>query len=182
MLVETTILVTRKLVVFGEGESMGVRSSAIAGRKFDSAQQELYLNMWRTYDRLRELETALFDQFELNSQQYNVLRLLQAAYPEGTATLAIADRLVSRSPDITRLLDRLMERDLIERVRGEADRRQVLVRITPAGVKLLKAIAGPLEKCHQQQLGHLTSDQTESLIDLLKLARRPHELPGSPWQ
>lgn len=160
---------------------MGVRSSVTAGPKFDSSLQELYLNMWRTYDRLRELETELFDQFELNSQQYNVLRLLQASYPEPTATLAVAERLVSRSPDITRLLDRLVERALIERVRGETDRRQVLVRITPAGVKLLKAIAGPLAKCHQRQLGHLTCEQIESLIQLLKAARRPHEQPDSHW-
>ncbi len=50
--------------------------------KFDSPEQEVYLNLWRTYDRLREIEDRLFQQFDINSQQYNVLRLLKAAKPD----------------------------------------------------------------------------------------------------
>jgi DNA-binding MarR family transcriptional regulator len=149
--------------------------------KFDSPLQELYLNMWRSYDRLRELEDELFDRFGLSSQQYNVLRLLKAALPQSVATLSLADRLVSRSPDITRLLDRLVERGLIERTRSDEDRRQVLARITSAGVRLLKSIAEPLEECHQRQLGHLSSAEVKSLIELLKSALRPHEQPDSAW-
>jgi DNA-binding MarR family transcriptional regulator len=150
--------------------------------RFDSPLQELYLNLWRTYDRLRELEDELFDEYELNSLQYNVLRLLKAAQPHAMATLAIAERLVSRAPDITRLLDRMVERSLIERIRSDEDRRQVLARITSEGIKLLHTIAGPLEKCHQRQLGHLTDAEAKNLIELLQAARRPHERPGSAWK
>ncbi len=149
--------------------------------RFDSPLQELYLNLWRTYDRLRELEDDLFAQFEINSQQYNVLRLLRAAQPRGMATLAIGDRLVSRAPDITRLLDRLESRGWVERVRPPEDRRQVLACITAAGIDLLHRIAEPLQACHQQQLGHLTEDEVNQLTSLLHRARRPHEIQGSQW-
>jgi DNA-binding MarR family transcriptional regulator len=153
-----------------------------AGRlRFDTRLQELYLNLWRTYDRLRELEDELFQRFDLNSQQYNVLRLLKAAQPSALATLAIADRLVSRAPDITRLLDRLVQRGWVERIRTPEDRRQVLARITPSGVELLQTIAGPLQECHQRQLGHLTDEEVKQLTALLQIARRPHEKAGSNW-
>src|SRR5678816_207074 len=80
------------------------------GQRFDSPQQEAYLNLWRTYDRLRLLEDELFARFDLTAQQYNALRLLRAAHPKKVATLSLAGRLVSRAPDITRLLDKLNER------------------------------------------------------------------------
>lgn len=149
--------------------------------RFDSSLQELYLNLWRTYDRLRELEEDLFSRFEINSQQYNVLRLLKAALPGGMATLAIGDRLVSRAPDMTRLLDRLEARGWVQRVRPPEDRRQVLACITPAGVDLLHRIADPLQACHQRQLGHLSEEEAVQLNSLLRRARRPHENPESQW-
>jgi DNA-binding MarR family transcriptional regulator len=100
---------------------------------FDSLEQEAFLNVWRTYDRLRGLEDDLFDQFELTPQQYNVLRLLQVQVPDGLQTLQLASRLVSRAPDITRMLDKLVERGLVERLRSETNRRIVEVRITESG-------------------------------------------------
>ncbi len=149
--------------------------------RFDSSLQELYLNLWRTYDRLRDLEDQLFAQFEINSQQYNVLRLLKAAQPGGMPTLAIGEKLVSRAPDITRLLDRLELRQWVVRVRPPEDRRQVLACITPAGIELLQQISEPLKACHERQLGHLTSDEVDQLTALLHRARQPHEIPGSQW-
>ncbi|MCC6507826.1 MAG: MarR family transcriptional regulator [Pirellulaceae bacterium] len=149
--------------------------------RFDSHLQELYLNLWRTYDRLRELEEELFGQFDLNSQQYNVLRLLRAAEPGAMATLALAERLVSRAPDITRLLDRLVARGWVERIRTPEDRRQVLAKITPEGVELLNRIAAPLMDCHRRQLGHLSDEEAQTLTRLLHRARQPHEQSGSDW-
>jgi DNA-binding MarR family transcriptional regulator len=83
--------------------------------RFDSLEQEVFLNLWRTYDRLRALEDELFGRYDLTPQQYNVLRLLRAGHPETQPTLALADRLVSRAPDITRMLDKLEGRSLIVR-------------------------------------------------------------------
>ena len=151
-------------------------------RRFDSLQQEAYLSLWRTYDRLRAFEDALFQQFDITAQQYNLLRLLAAAHPKPLPTLDLASRLISRAPDITRMLDKLETLGLIARTRHDADRRTVLVSIARKGQSLLDEIEQPLHECHQQQLGHLSKIQLRSLIDLLKETRRPHETEISPWR
>jgi DNA-binding MarR family transcriptional regulator len=156
--------------------------SARTRRRFDSLQQEAYLNLWRTYDRLRAHEDALFSQYELTAQQYNALRLLQASRPGGLRTLEIAARLVSRAPDITRLLDRLEERGLVSRERLADNRRVVEVTLTAAGNKLLESLTEPLAQCHAAQLGHLKGAELRSLVALLKAARAPHETKGSDWE
>jgi DNA-binding MarR family transcriptional regulator len=151
------------------------------GRRFDSAEQEAFLNLWRTYDRLRALEDDLFAGFELTPQQYNLLRLLKAARPDPVPTLALAERLVSRAPDITRMLDKLEARGLIARARSTGDRRSVLVTVAPPGLELLAKIAPALRACHARQLGHLGPDDLATLTALLKLARAPHE-PSDLWR
>src|SRR3954471_5126484 len=106
------------------------RASAL----FDSLEQEAFLQLWRTYDRLRALEDELFARYELTAQQYNALRLLRAVHPGSLPTLQLAGRLVSRAPDITRLLDRLEERGLVRRDRLAGNRRVVEVALTDAGL------------------------------------------------
>jgi len=152
-----------------------------ATRRFDSLEQEAYLALWRTYDRLRAIEDELFAGFELTAQQYNLLRLLRAAAPEPLPTLTLAERLVSRAPDITRMLDKLEERSLLTRTRSVKDRRAVLVAITSEGTALLDRIAEPLAACHAKQLGHMNATDIQKLISLLKVARTPHEPDGSSW-
>lgn len=149
--------------------------------RFDSLEQEAFLNVWRTYDRLRTLEDELFGEHDLTAQQYNALRLLRARHPEPTPTLALASRLVSRAPDITRLLDKLERRGWIERVRRPDNRRVVEIGITPAGLALLDSLDAPVRDCHQRQLGHLSADELNALIRLLQSARRPHEKPDGAW-
>lgn len=151
-------------------------------RHFDSPAQEAFLNLWRTYDRLRALEDALFAKFELTPQQYNVLRLLRGEHPDALQTLGIASRLVTHAPDITRMLDKLEARQLVGRERPAENRRVVLVRITDEGIALLKQIDKPLRECHQQQLGHLSETQLKDLTRLLQLARAPHEQDTSRWK
>ena len=128
---------------------------AKAVKRFDSPQQEVFLNLWRTYDRLRALEDELFSRHGLTAQQYNALRLLRAAHPGKVPTLSLATRLVSRAPDITRLLDKLHERGLIDRERPAENRRVVRIGITDAGVALLDQLAPTVRACHASQLGHL---------------------------
>ena len=152
-----------------------------AGRRFDSLKQEAFLNLWRTYDRLRAFEDELFDRHELTAQQYNALRLLQRHHPDPLPTLTIAARLISRAPDITRLIDRLAERGLVARHRPAENRRLVEVRITAAGLALLRRLGADVRACHERQLGHLKAGELKSLIDLLRAARRPHEQAGSHW-
>jgi DNA-binding MarR family transcriptional regulator len=159
--------------------------SAVAAEtaaRFDSPEQEAFLNLWRTYDRLRALEEDLFRAFDLTPQQYNLLRLLQAAGPDAVPTLALADRLVSRAPDITRMLDKLEQSGLVSRQRPPENRRQVLISITPDGLGLLRRLAGPLRECHFKQLGHVSPADLKRLVALLQTARRPHEPPDSSWR
>ncbi len=150
-------------------------------RRFDSLAQEAFLNLWRTYDRLRVHEEELFGSYELTPQQYNALRLLRREHPGNIPTLALASRLVSRAPDITRLLDRLVERGLIERERRPDNRRVVRVGITSDGLELLKTMEGDIKRCHERQLGHLSQEQLQQLIAMLREARQPHEPPNSTW-
>ena len=99
--------------------------SATSKRRFDSVEQAAYLNLWRTYDLLKAYEDRLFGAHDLSAQQYNTLRLLRAVHPKRVPTLELGNRLVSRAPDMTRLLDRLEARGLIDRERLSANRRVV---------------------------------------------------------
>jgi DNA-binding MarR family transcriptional regulator len=152
------------------------------GRRFDSLEQEVFLSLWRTYDRLRALEDELFGLYELTPQQYNALRLLAGARPDRIRTLDLAGRLVSRAPDITRLLDKLERRGLIQRDRPADNRRVVTVGITAAGIALLGQLREPLRKCHARQLGHLSHKELKDLVTLLRAAREPHEDAASSWR
>src|SRR5436305_15196885 len=109
--------------------------TAPAPRRFDSPEQEAFLGLWRTFDRLRALEDDLFARYDLTPQQYNALRLLKAEHPDTLPTLALADRLVSRAPDITRLVDKLEARGLVARERPADNRRVVRVGSPPAGFR-----------------------------------------------
>jgi len=153
-----------------------------AGPRFDSLEQEVFLNLWRTYDRLRALEDELFARCDLTPQQYNVLRLLRSSRPETVPTLTLANRLVSRAPDITRMLDKLAERGLVTRDRLSDNRRVVRIGITESGVALLDQMAEPLRECHQRQLGHLKQADLKRLGELLRAARAPHEDDASNWR
>ena len=149
-------------------------------RAFDSLDQEVYLNLWRTYDLLKATEDALFARYELTAQQYNALRLLRAALPGSLRTLELASRLISRAPDITRLVDKLETRGLVRRDYPADNRRVVQVMLTEAGQELLRELAEPVRQCNATQLGHLTDEQKQQLVALLEAARKPH-LGDQPW-
>jgi DNA-binding MarR family transcriptional regulator len=172
--------------VFGPGIKKTMKTKAASPTaptgRFDSLEQEVFLNLWRTYDRLRALEDELFSRFDLTPQQYNVLRLLRAEHPGTLPTLALANRLVSRAPDITRMLDKLEQRGLIVRDRRRDNRRVVRVGITAAGLALVREIAEPLRACHSRQLGHLAPAALKRLSTLLRAARAPHEDENSSWR
>src|SRR4051812_46148902 len=151
-------------------------------RRFDSLEQEAFLGLWRTYDRLKAIEDELFARYELTPQQYNVLRLLKAEHPTPVRTLDLATRLVSRAPDITRMLDKLEQRLLVVRDRPPDNRRVVEVGVSPAGMQLLSELQESIRDCHTKQLGHLSRRELESLITLLRSARLPHEERDSTWR
>jgi DNA-binding MarR family transcriptional regulator len=150
-------------------------------RHFDSPEQEAFLNLWRTYDRLRAYEDELFGRWGLTPQQYNVLRLLRGSHPHKLPTLALAARLVSRAPDITRMLDKLERGALIERERQVENRRVVRIGITDEGLVLLRKLDAVVRECHAKQLGHLNRTELRAMIEMLRAARQPHETRDSDW-
>lgn len=157
------------------------RSRAVRSPKFDSLQQEAYLNLWRTYDRLKVVEDELFAKHDLSAQQYNALRLLETVHPGTMPTLALGQKLISRAPDMTRMLDRLEQRNLVQRERRPENRRVVEVAIAPAGLQLLEELSTQVREGHKRQLGHMTARDLKHLIELLQAARNPHEEQGSRW-
>jgi DNA-binding MarR family transcriptional regulator len=112
----------------------------------------------------------LLKQHDLSPNQYNVLRILRGT-PDGLLCGEIAARMISRDPDITRLLDRLEKRGLIGRCRGDPDRRKVLVRIAPGGLSLLKGLDQPVCDLHRRQIGHLGRRKLADLAALLLACR-----------
>lgn len=134
-------------------------------------EEAVFVDLLRTVDLLSRGPYQLLRDHDLSSNQYNVLRILRGA-PEGLLCGEIASRMISRDPDITRLLDRLEKRALIGRCRENPDRRKVLVRITPAGLELLSRLDGPMCEVHRRQLGLLGPERLRDLSSLV-LACRP---------
>ena len=133
-------------------------------------EEAVFVQLVRTADRLSRGPAQLLREHHLSPAPYNVLRILRGA-PDGLLCGEIAARMISREPDITRLLDRLEKRALLARCREDQDRRRVLVRITPAGLALLTRLDPPIQQLHRRQLGHLTRKQLQALTDLLAAAR-----------
>ena len=146
--------------------------SGIQSRKRRPACPEeiLFLELARTTDRLSRGPAAVLKTEDLPANQYNVLRILRGS-PDGLPCGEIANRMITRDPDITRLLDRLEKRNLISRCRETRDRRMVMARITPDGLKLLGRLDEPVEEAHRRQLGHLGRERLRALTELLRAAR-----------
>src|SRR5918992_748846 len=113
-------------------------------KPFASLEEEAFLNLQRTGDALLHGLEAALKPVGLSPSQYNVLRILRGAEAEGLACREVAERMVTRDPDITRLLDRLEARGLVIRARDREDRRVITVRITPEGLRLLQELDAPV--------------------------------------
>ncbi len=133
-------------------------------------EETAFLELLRTTDQLTRNLVPILKAEDLSSTQYNVLRILRGA-PEGLPCGEIGNRMITRDPDITRLLDRLEKRGLIERWRETKDRRVVQARITSEGLKLLARLDEPVEQGHRHQLGHLGRERLKALCELLRAAR-----------
>jgi len=136
----------------------------------DCPEEEAFLDMLRTCDLLSRGPAQVLKREDLSATQYNVLRILRGA-PEGLQCGEIGNRMITRDPDITRLLDRLEKRGLTSRCRETQDRRMVIVRIAPEGLKLLQRLDEPVQDAHRKQLGHLGRGRLQTLTSLLRLSR-----------
>jgi len=139
-------------------------------RRTGCPEEAVFLDLLRTCDLLSRGPAQVLKKEDLSPTQYNVLRILRGA-PAGLACGEIANRMITRDPDITRLLDRLEKRGLISRCREAKDRRTVMARITPGGLKLLTRLDEPVQSAHRKQLGHLGRERLRALTDLLLVCR-----------
>ena len=151
-------------------EDKPVEMNAVRPRLSRGREEALFLELLRTTDILSRRLTQVLKGAELSPNQYNVLRILRGA-PDGLPCGEIGNRMITRDPDITRLLDRLEKRALIERWRESKDRRVVMARITQTGLDLLAQLDEPVQETHRRQLGHLGDEQLNRLSELLQQSR-----------
>jgi DNA-binding MarR family transcriptional regulator len=136
--------------------------------KFLSASQESYLRLLTVTSHLSHQVDQLLRSFDITQPQFNVLRILAGASPAGLGRNEIAARMVTTTPDMTRLLNRMMDKGWVIRARGTEDRREVPTTLTVSGRQLLKNIDAPLASLHTEQFGAVSSPQMEHLLKLLK--------------
>ena len=139
-------------------------------RRPGSREEAAFVELWRTCDLLSRGFAPLLRSEDISATQYNVLRILRGS-PEGLPCGEIASRMITRDPDVTRLLDRMEKRSLISRSRDTKDRRTVIGKITPEGLKLLARLDEPIQEIHRKQLGHLGRNRLSALTELLSDAR-----------
>lgn len=138
---------------------------------FRLREEEAFVTLLRTADALLHGVAETLKPFGLSPTQYNVLRILRGAEPKGLACREISERMITRDPDVTRLLDRLEDRGLAERTRSREDRRVITTRITDDGLRVLGTLEAPIGALHARKLGHLKAAQLVALIALLEQAR-----------
>jgi DNA-binding MarR family transcriptional regulator len=143
-------------------------------RPFRSRSQEAIIALLRTVDIVRRPLGRIVEVQGITLQQYNVLRILRGAGPEGLPTLEIADRMVERAPGITGLMDRLEARNLVKRLRCPRDRRRVLCFVTDRGLELLLQLDEPMRLADEACLGMLNRQGLSTLIRLLDQIRAGH--------
>src|SRR5688500_2298923 len=142
-------------------------------KPFKSIHEEAALNIVRTAAVLGADFEQIFKPYDLTATQYNVLRILRGADAEGLCRNEVRDRLLTRMPDATRLLDRMEKAGLISRSREQEDRRLVTTRLTKKGKQLVDQLDPLVARQHKSRLGHMTEKQLTTLNTLLTQVRNP---------
>jgi DNA-binding MarR family transcriptional regulator len=133
-----------------------------------SLETLLFVALLQAADSLGQQVEQLLKTAGLTGTQYNVLRILRGAGPEGLPCRGIGDRMISHDPDMTRLLDRLEKRGLITRARQTDDRRVVKTRITPQALSLLETLDRPVRELHKRQFRHMPAARLKMLSELME--------------
>lgn len=132
---------------------------------------DAFVHILKTADALMNEVSAILKPAGLTPTQYNVLRILRASHPDAVTCGQLAERMITRDPDVTRLMDRMESRELIARDRDPNDRRHVTIGITDAGLKMLKDLDEPMNNLHRRQFARLGGQELKSLIELLDMVR-----------
>jgi len=149
----------------------GIQAELQQSQPFRTLEDEAMVSLQRTADQLQRRLSDMLKPRGLSPTQYNALRILRGAGDGGRACSEIAERMINRDPDITRLVDRLERRGLVARSREGRDRRVIITRITAAGLDLLRGLDRPIEEFNRKLLGHLGEQSLRNLLTLLEAAR-----------
>jgi DNA-binding MarR family transcriptional regulator len=149
----------------------GIQAELKQTKPFKTSADEAFVSLQRTADIMMRKITQFLKPWGISPTQYNVLRILRGAGPEGLCCGEVSDRMITHDPDITRLLDRIERLGWIERARSTKDRRVVVARISKKGLELLKEIDKPLEDFNREASSHLSEKKLRELIGLLNEVR-----------
>lgn len=149
----------------------GIQAELKQTKPFSSLGEEASIAILRTADQLDQQLVELLKPYGLSPTQFNALRILRGAGDAGLPCSEIGDRMINHDPDITRLLDRLEQRDLVQRQREQRDRRVHTARITKTGLELLKTLDRPVEEFHRRTTADVGDNNLKSLIRLLEKVR-----------
>ena len=138
----------------------------IQQRKWQNDQQLALINVLYTYHWLKDQMTEALKPYKITMQQYNVLRILRGAHPDGMAAARIRERLLDKTSDVSRLLDRLEKNNLVERQASKDDKRMSEIFLTLRGVEILGQIRS-VDKLHKEQLPKSLNDEEAQLLSAL---------------
>ncbi len=148
-------------------------SSHPTSRYQASLEERIAVLILRAADFVEQEGEQLLKSHGLTSTQYNVLRILRGAGPEGLPCKSVGDRMISHDPDMTRLLDRMEKRGMIVRERQKDDRRVVKTRITSQGLEILKKLDQPVREAHKKHFAHFSAAKLKQLEELLEECQKP---------
>src|SRR6202140_149766 len=142
-------------------------SRAHAQRVSLPSEDRAFIALQKAADKLALQAEQLLKSNGLTGAQYNVLRILRGAEPDGFPCSSIGERIISHDPDMTRLLDPMEKRHLITRQRQSDDRRVVKTRITGGGLEVVNKLYSPIRDLHKRQFAHMGAASVRNLADLL---------------
>ena len=131
-------------------------------------QHQAALSILRVAELIIQEVSITLKPFDLTTSQFNVLRILRGS-PDGLPCGQIGERMINRDPDVTRLLDRMEARHLIQRQRNDHDRRVVTARISEGGIDLLKRADPSMYRLHEHQFDGMTEKQMRQIIQLMEV-------------
>lgn len=166
IVLDTIVLLTDNLRMAGK-----LARDTRGTKPFPTLEGEAVLNVLRTAEFLLQGLNNTLKDYGLTFTQFNLLRILRGAGESGFTCSQLAERLISRDPDMTRLLDRMEHNGLLKRERSSADRRIVLSMITPKGDALLKEAEEPMRQVMREHMSHLGKERLLGLVDSLEEIR-----------
>lgn len=144
-----------------------MKTRSDSGNSTSRLEAQVYVAILKVADSLCQEAEQLIKKAGLTGTQYNVLRILRGAEPDGLLCRGISERMISRDPDITRLLDRMENHKMIVRERQKEDRRVIKTHVTTEGLKLLKKLDRPVHELHKKQFRHMSATRLKQLAELL---------------